>query len=222
MPGTRAIVVDPAANYRHESEGSFAEPVWWRHAELCERSGDPVSRARILASQWSWIGSRHCSAPIPAAASDDALMKESLAMLERHNIFAVTTGPLAHVKSVAGRCPPTRIIPAHAFGDPGFTERRRVPEPDHETRAGAVRGGVTSVRKGCALDDSRDGSPISRSRKSSTSPSASISGRAHLVRPYWAAPGYRARLTDPYATGRSVDSPPQTSAVCHALRVTAH
>ena len=94
---------------------------------------------------------RHCSAPLPAAASDDALMNESLAILERHNIFAVTTGPLAHVKRWRAAAP-TRIIPAHAFGDPG--------SPSVEEFRGLVTKGevalfaeVSPVYQGVSLDD---------------------------------------------------------------------
>jgi uncharacterized protein len=34
-----------------------------------------------------------CKSPVPAAATDEAVMTESLAMLKRYNIWAVTSGP---------------------------------------------------------------------------------------------------------------------------------
>jgi len=64
---------------------------------------------------------KHCSSPLPAAASDDALMHESLAILERHNIFAVTTGPLAHVK--VARRGPQPDHPRPRLRRPRVTER---------------------------------------------------------------------------------------------------
>ena len=59
-----------------------------------------------------------CASPMPAAATDELLMKESLAALDRHNIFAVTTGPLVNVRAWRAVAA-DRIIPAHAFCDPG-------------------------------------------------------------------------------------------------------
>ncbi len=70
-----------------------------------------------------------CPSPIAAAASDDSVMTESLAALERHNIWAVTSGSLEMVSrwQAAGR---ERIIPALSFatdgGAPSTEEFRRL------------------------------------------------------------------------------------------------
>ena len=58
-----------------------------------------------------------CASPVPAAANDEAVTRETLSLLDRYNIFAVTTGPLARVREWRAAVP-DRIIPAHAFGDP--------------------------------------------------------------------------------------------------------
>jgi predicted TIM-barrel fold metal-dependent hydrolase len=55
-----------------------------------------------------------CPRPMPAAATDAAVMKESLAMLERYNIWAVASGSLDRV-SAWRTSSPRRIIPAISF-----------------------------------------------------------------------------------------------------------
>ena len=77
-----------------------------------------------------------CATPMPAAATDEALMKESLAALDRNNIYAVTTGPLANVRAWRAAAP-GRIMPAHAFGDPA--------SPDAEEFRRLVRSGELEV-----------------------------------------------------------------------------
>lgn len=63
-----------------------------------------------------------CAKRLPAAATDDALMKESLARLERYNIYAVTSGKLERVTAWRAASP-ERIIPAI-----NFRHRDRPPE----------------------------------------------------------------------------------------------
>lgn len=102
---------------------------------------EPIAREKL----------EHCPSPMPAAATDEALMGETLALLERHNIFAVTTGALERV--AAWRlAAPDRIIPAHAFGDPGS------PTPDRfqrlvNSRDLALFAEVSPQYLGMALDD---------------------------------------------------------------------
>jgi predicted TIM-barrel fold metal-dependent hydrolase len=55
-----------------------------------------------------------CPSPLAAAATDDALMRESLALLARYNIRAVTSGPLDRVRAWRAAAP-DRIIPAVSF-----------------------------------------------------------------------------------------------------------
>jgi uncharacterized protein len=63
-----------------------------------------------------------CAKWLPAAASDEVLMKESLARLERYNIWAVTSGKLERVEAWRAASP-ERIIPAI-----NFRHRDRTPE----------------------------------------------------------------------------------------------
>jgi predicted TIM-barrel fold metal-dependent hydrolase len=68
---------------------------------------EPITFARELAT---------CAAPIPPAASDEALRTESLAMLERYHIVrALTTGTLERVTAWHAAAP-GRILPATYFG----------------------------------------------------------------------------------------------------------
>lgn len=68
-----------------------------------------------------------CAKRLPAAASDEMLMKESLARLERYNIWAVTSGALDRVTAWRAASP-TRIIPAINFRkhDHSLEELRRL------------------------------------------------------------------------------------------------
>jgi predicted TIM-barrel fold metal-dependent hydrolase len=55
-----------------------------------------------------------CDHPLPSPDSDAAVMRESLAALERHNIFAVTSGSLEEVEKWRAAAP-QRVIPAISF-----------------------------------------------------------------------------------------------------------
>jgi uncharacterized protein len=55
-----------------------------------------------------------CPSPLQSASTNEAVMRESLALLERYNIWAVTSGPLERVKAWRAASP-KRIIPAVAF-----------------------------------------------------------------------------------------------------------
>jgi hypothetical protein len=129
-----------------------------------------------------------CASPMPAAASDELLMKESLAALERHNIFAVTTGPLVNVRA-------WRIIPAHAFGDPGSPDveefRRLV-----NNRELAVFAEVSPQYEGVALGHSR-WEPYYALAEELDIPVGVNLGEGPPGAPYGPMPGYRARLTTP-------------------------
>lgn len=55
-----------------------------------------------------------CAHPLANAASDEAVMRDSLAALERHNIYAVTSGQLPEVEKWRAASP-QRIMPAISF-----------------------------------------------------------------------------------------------------------
>jgi predicted TIM-barrel fold metal-dependent hydrolase len=146
---------------------------------------EPMSLARL----------KTCASPMPAAATDELLMKNSLARLERHNIFAVTAGPLAHVRAWRAAAP-DRIIPAHAFGDPGspgVEEFRRLVNA-HELSLFAE---VSPQYEGVMLDDPIL-EPYFALAEELDVPVGVHLGEGPPGGPYWAAPRYRARLTTPF------------------------
>lgn len=139
--------------------------------------------------------SKSCASPVRAPTSDEDLMHETLALLERHNIFAVTTGPLERV--AAWRlAAPDRIIPAHAFGDPGSP-------PPSEFR-GLVEAGelalfaeVSPQYQGMRVDDPAL-EPYFALAEELDVPVGVHLGEGPYGGPYWATPDYRARLTSPF------------------------
>jgi predicted TIM-barrel fold metal-dependent hydrolase len=137
---------------------------------------------------------KKCRSPLPAAANDAALMRESLAILARHNIFAVTTGPLAQVRAWRDAAP-DRIVPAHAFGDPGSPGveelRRLVTSGDL-----ALFAEVSPQYEGVSLADSK-WEPYFALAEDLDVPVGVHLGEGPPGGPYSGAPGYRARLTSP-------------------------
>ncbi len=95
-----------------------------------------------------------CAVLVPPAASDDALMRESIAMLERYNIvLAVTTGRLDRVSAWRAAAP-DRIVPATYFNPPstrGPEEFRRLVTLDSV----AVFAEISAQYEGIRLDDER-------------------------------------------------------------------
>src|SRR5262245_13598921 len=59
---------------------------------------------------------KSCPRPLPAPESDAEVLKAILDKVERHNIRAVTSGPLDQV-SAWHAAAPDRIIPAFPFDD---------------------------------------------------------------------------------------------------------
>jgi predicted TIM-barrel fold metal-dependent hydrolase len=135
-----------------------------------------------------------CNAPMPAAPNDGALMRESLATLERRNIFAVTTGSIERVRAWRAAAP-DRIIPAHAFGDPGspgIDELRRLVR----TRELALFAEVSPQYDGSSLNDPK-WEPYFALAEELDVPVGVHLGEGPPGGPYGPAPGYRAALTSP-------------------------
>ncbi|TVQ34815.1 MAG: amidohydrolase [Wenzhouxiangella sp.] len=92
----------------------------------------------------------------PAAGSSEELMQASLAVLERRNIFAVTSGPVPVVDLWRAQAP-ARIIPAVMFGLDGFGP----PATPDEIRAWhaegriQVMGEILTQYEGIAPEDER-------------------------------------------------------------------
>jgi predicted TIM-barrel fold metal-dependent hydrolase len=131
---------------------------------------------------------------MPAAATDELLMKETLATLERHNVIAVTTGPLAQVRAWRAIAP-DRIIPAHAFGDPdspSVDEFRRLVKD----RQLALFAEVSPQYEGKRLDEP-SWEPYFALAEELDIPVGVHLGEGPPGGPYWAAPRYRAQSGTP-------------------------
>ena len=80
----------------------------------------PVQEIPVLdpAKSWieaftAWLKNPPCANPIWGPETDEGVMKETLEILERRNIYAVTSGPLIETWKKAGG---KRIIPGLGFG----------------------------------------------------------------------------------------------------------
>jgi predicted TIM-barrel fold metal-dependent hydrolase len=136
-----------------------------------------------------------CASPVPAAADDEAITRETLVLLNRYNIFAVTTGPLERVRAWRAAAP-DRVIPAHAFGDPGspgVEEFRRL----LRNRELAVLAEVSPQYLGLSLND-RTFEPYFALAEELDIPVGVHLGEGPYGGPYGPFPGYRARLTSPF------------------------
>ena len=136
-----------------------------------------------------------CASLVPAAVSDSANLREVLALLRRHNIFAVATGPLDLVRAWHSAAP-DRIIPAHAFGDADSTppaEFRRL------IRSGelALLAEVSPQYDGLSLDHASF-EPYFALAEELDVPVGVHLGEGPYGAPYWSNPKYRARLTSPF------------------------
>jgi uncharacterized protein len=102
---------------------------------------------RFNAGEW-------CTTPMWSAPDDETLMKQSLAILERRNIYAVTSGPPEHVKRWQ-KASPARIIPSMEFGlHPGAASPDAV-RAAFEKKEFLVFGEVINQYFGIAPDDAR-------------------------------------------------------------------
>jgi predicted TIM-barrel fold metal-dependent hydrolase len=131
---------------------------------------------------------------MPAATTDELLMKDTLATLERRNIFAVTSGAVARVQAWRAMAP-RRIVPAHAFGD---TDSVSVDEVRRliSNRELAVLAEVSPQYEGVGLDDAK-WEPYFALAEELDVPVGVHLGEGPPGGPYWAASKYRARLTSP-------------------------
>ena len=145
---------------------------------------EPMTLARL----------KTCASPMPAAATDELLMKETLGTLERHNIIAVTTGPLALVREWQAAAP-DRIIPAQAFGGPGspsVDEFRRLVH----NRQLALFAEVSPQYQGKRLDDPSWETYFALAEELDLPVGVHL-GEGPPGGPYWAAPRYRAQFGTP-------------------------
>lgn len=139
---------------------------------------------------------RSCASPMRAATSDDELMRETLALLERYNIFAVTSSVELERVAAWRRAAPDRIIPAHAFGDPDSpppAEFRRLVNSNEL----ALFAEVGPQYQGVSLGDPSL-EPYFALAEELDIPVGIHLGEGPYGGPYWASPNYRAHLTSPF------------------------
>jgi hypothetical protein len=113
---------------------------------------EPIEFPGVVAPQAITIEAvMRCAHPHAPAANDEAVLRESLAALERHNIVAVTSGPLEQVTRWHAAAP-ARIIPSISF----LADEPRTPAELRRLfaeRRFAVFGEIGAQYRGLSLDD---------------------------------------------------------------------
>ena len=138
-----------------------------------------------------------CRSSVTGSATDEDLMTETLAVLERRNIIGVTSGPLEMVERWRQQAP-TRIIPGLLFSmAPGSRSPAAIAELHDEGRL-AVLGEVTIQYSGVAADDPAF-EPYLAMAEAADMPVGIHIGTGPPGAPYLAFPKYRARLHSPLA-----------------------
>lgn len=184
-------IIDMHLHAHRLSDYGGGSPVCASNQKMVFWGVDPGTRmtAAVLA------GHKRCRSPIPAAVSDSALMHETLASLRRHNVFAVTTGPMELVRAWRAAAP-DRIIPAHAFGE--------ADSPTPERLRGLLRAGdlallaeVSPQYSGMSLDDPVFESYFALAEELDVAVGVHL-GEGPYGAPYRGFPKYRASLTTPF------------------------
>jgi uncharacterized protein len=139
-----------------------------------------------------------CAAPLQSASTNEAVMRESLALLERFNIWAVTSGPLERVKAWRAASP-KRIIPAVRFVSHSHTPaelRRLVVEGSV-----AVFAEISAQYRGYSLADQSYDPYFALAEELDIPVGVHLGegppGGAHVLGGSTPSP-YRARLTSPF------------------------
>ncbi len=142
-----------------------------------------------------------CATPIPAARSDQAVLDDTLAIMERLNIFGVVSGEPGPIAKWVARSP-ARFMPAIDYRLPGTPGARHVaPKSLNELRALHRAGGLKVIGEimaqyeGVAVDDPRM-EPLWALAVELDVPVAIHMGPGEPGDPY-SGNGYRAALSDP-------------------------
>jgi predicted TIM-barrel fold metal-dependent hydrolase len=138
---------------------------------------------------------KSCRSPLQAPGTDEELLQGMLAMLERHNIRAVTTGPLEEVSKWRAAAP-GRIIPGVPFDD--YEER----SPDDfrrlfKTGKFAVFAEIGGQYEGLSPADASL-EPYFALAEELDIPVGIHMGEGPPGAPYRGFPQYRASLTSPF------------------------
>ncbi len=94
-----------------------------------------------------------CKDPVWSPTTDEAVMRETLAAMERLNIYGVLSGPYANSSSWR-KAAPNRFFPALSFGNPSEVSTERL-EQLHRNGELAVMGEVTTQYQGIEPTDPR-------------------------------------------------------------------
>ena len=141
----------------------------------------------------AWLKRPPCTDPIWSPMTDHELMDRTLAIMERRNVIAVTSGPLVHEWQAAA---PDRIIPGLFFqGGEGMPPVDSV-RADFEHGRFAVFGEVTIQYQGMAPSDSTF-EPYLALAEEVDLPVGIHIGTGPLGAPYLGFERYRARLHSP-------------------------
>lgn len=137
-----------------------------------------------------------CPNPIWSPPTDDAVMEQTITVLEQRNIIGVLSGPPERVLRWS-EAAPARFIPG-VYVEPGrdgvsLDSLRRL----YETGRLAVLGEVSSQYVGIPLDDERM-EPYWALAEELDIPVAVHLGEGPPGAPYRGFPEYRARLTNPF------------------------
>lgn len=142
-----------------------------------------------------------CEKPIPAAASDEQVMRDTLAAMDKFNIYGVVSGepePLARWMTAA----PQRIIPAVDYRLPGTRGSRHVQARSlddlrrlHAQGRLRVIGEIMAQYEGVSVDDPRM-EPLWSLAEELDVPVAIHMGPGEPGQPY-SGGGYRVALGDP-------------------------
>lgn len=158
-------------------------------------------------AQWGAMAKNPtCANPVWSAESDEALLQQTLEVMERHDIVGVVSGP-REVVSAWVEAAPERFIPGLAFTvseESGFSSAASVgTEPDTirrlvESGAVEVLGEVINQYAGVAPDDERMAPYWALAEELDVPVGIHIGPGPPGVR-YLSSPGYRARLHSPLA-----------------------
>ena len=142
-----------------------------------------------------------CATPIPAARSDEAVLEDTLAAMERLNIFGVVSGEPGPIAKWVARSP-ARFMPAVDYRLPGTKGQKHVTPKSiallrdlHKRGQLTVIGEVMAQYEGVPVDDPRL-DPLWKLAVELDVPVAIHMGPGEPGSPY-SGGGYRAALGDP-------------------------